>query len=43
MAFKDETLTFEDTKILNESNAEVMMDWEHSIMEKINMHQVLMN
>ena len=34
MAFKDETLTFEDTKILNESNAEVMMDWEHSIMEK---------
>ena len=34
MAFKDETLTFEDTKILNEGGAEVMMDWETSIMGK---------
>jgi len=34
MAFKDEILTFEDTKILNEQGAEVMMDWEISIMEK---------
>ena len=34
MAFKDETLTFENTKILNEGGAEVMMDWESSIMEK---------
>ena len=34
MAFKDEILTFEDTKILNESGAEVMMDWEAPIMEK---------
>ena len=34
MAFKDEILTFEDTKILNEDNAEVMMDWEAPIMEK---------
>ena len=34
MAFKDEILTFEDTKILNEQGAEVMMDWETSIMEK---------
>ena len=34
MAFKDEILTFEDTKILNESGAEVMMNWEASIMEK---------
>ena len=34
MAFKDEILTFEDTKILNEGGAEVMMDWEASIMEK---------
>ena len=34
MAFKDETLTFEDTKILNEGGAEVMMDWETLIMEK---------
>ena len=34
MAFKDEILTFEDTKILNESGAEVMMDWESVIMEK---------
>ena len=34
MAFKDEILTFEDTKILNEDCAEVMMSWETSIMEK---------
>ena len=34
MAFKDEILTFEDTKILNELGAEVMMNWEASIMEK---------
>ena len=34
MAFKDEILTFEDTKILNELGAEVMMSWEASIMEK---------
>ena len=34
MAFKDEILTFEDTKILNEGGAEVMMDWETPIMEK---------
>ena len=34
MAFKDEILTFKDTKILNEGGAEVMMDWEASIMEK---------
>ena len=34
MAFKDEILTFEDTKILNEDGAEVMMNWEASIMEK---------
>ena len=34
MAFKDEILTFEDTKILNEEGAEVMMSWESSIMEK---------
>ena len=34
MAFKDEILTFEDTKILNEQGAEVMMSWEASIMEK---------
>ena len=34
MAFKDEILTFEDTKILNEEGAEVMMNWETSIMEK---------
>ena len=34
MAFKDEILTFEDTKILNEQGAEVMMNWEASIMEK---------
>jgi len=34
MAFKDETLSFQDTKILNEEGAEVMMSWEGSIMEK---------
>ena len=34
MAFKDEILTFEDTKILSEQGAEVMMSWETSIMEK---------
>ena len=34
MAFKDEILTFEDTKILNEQGAEVMMNWEALIMEK---------
>ena len=34
MAFKDEILTFEDTKILNEDGAEVMMNWEAPIMEK---------
>ena len=34
MAFKDEILVFEDTKILNEDNFEVMMSWESSIMEK---------
>ena len=34
MAFKDEILTFKDTKILNEDGAEVMMNWEAPIMEK---------
>ena len=34
MAYKDEILTFEDTKILNEGGAEVMMDWEDDIMKK---------
>jgi hypothetical protein len=34
MAFKDETLAFEDTKIVHESDIEVMMDWESPIMEK---------
>ena len=34
MVFKDEILTFEDTKILNEGGAEVMMNWEAVIMEK---------
>ena len=33
MAFKDNILTFEDTKITDD-NAEVMMDWEAPIMEK---------
>ena len=34
MTFKDEILTFEDTKIVSESECEVMMSWESSIMEK---------
>ena len=35
MAFKDNTLTFSDTKIVEESTgAEVMMSWEAPIMEK---------
>ena len=34
MAFKDEILTFEDNKILDELNNEVMMQWEAPIMEK---------
>ena len=34
MAFKDNTLTFADTKITDEFEAEVMMSWEAPIMEK---------
>ena len=36
MAFKDHTLTFSDTKIVDTSydNMEVMMSWEAPIMEK---------
>ena len=34
MAFKDEILTFESNKILNEVGLEVMMDWETPIMQK---------
>jgi len=35
MAFKDNILTFEDTKIIDTSeDIEVMMDWESGIMEK---------
>ena len=35
MAFKDNTLTFSDTKIVdNSTNTEVMMSWEAPIMEK---------
>ena len=35
MAFKDNTLTFSDTKIVEDStNMEVMMSWEAPIMEK---------
>ena len=35
MAFKDNTLTFSDTKIVEDSTeAEVMMSWEAPIMEK---------
>ena len=35
MAFKDNTLTFEDTKIVDTSkDTEVMMSWEAPIMEK---------
>ena len=33
MEFKDNTLTFEDTKITDEFEAEVMMNWEAPIME----------
>ena len=35
MAFKDEILTFESNKILNEVGLEVMMDWETPIMQKL--------
>ena len=34
MAFKDTALAFVDTKITDEFGAEVMMNWESSIMEK---------
>ena len=34
MAFKDNTLTFEDSKILTDDGREVMMSWEAPIMEK---------
>ena len=35
MAFKDNILTFEDTKITDtSSDIEVMMSWEAPIMEK---------
>ena len=34
MAFKDNILTFEDTKIVDISGIEVMMSWEAPIMEK---------
>ena len=34
MAFKDNTLTFEDTKILDDTDMEIMMSWEAPIMEK---------
>ena len=35
MAFKDSTLTFSDTKIVEDStDIEVMMSWEAPIMEK---------
>ena len=35
MAFKDNTLTFSDTKIVEDiTEMEVMMDWEDSIMQK---------
>ena len=34
MAFKDDILTFEDTKIVHMDLYEVMMDWEAPIMEK---------
>ena len=34
MVFKDEILTFEDTKIITQDNMEVMMSWETPIMEK---------
>ena len=38
MAFKDEILTFESNKILNEVGLEVMMDWETPIMQKAAEH-----
>ena len=34
MAFKDDILTFEDTRIVHMDLYEVMMDWEAPIMEK---------
>ena len=34
MAFKDNTLTFEDDKIITDDDMEVMMSWEAPIMEK---------
>ena len=34
MAFKDRTLEFFDSKIVDEAGIEVMMDWEATIMEK---------
>ena len=34
MNFKDQILTFEDTKILTEDGSQVMMSWEAPIMEK---------
>ena len=34
MAFKDEILTFESNKILNEVGLEVMMDWEDTMMQR---------
>ncbi len=34
MAFKDDTLEFFDSKIVDVNQAEVMMDWETPIMEK---------
>ena len=34
MAFKDKILTFEDTKIIDENEFEIMMSWEDSIMKK---------
>ena len=34
MAFKDNILTFEDSKILTDDGLEVMMDWEAPIMDK---------
>tara|TARA_Y100000310_G_scaffold93976_1_gene91631 strand:- start:4230 stop:4781 length:552 start_codon:yes stop_codon:yes gene_type:complete len=34
MAFKDNTLTFEDDKIIADGGMEVMMSWEAPIMEK---------
>ena len=34
MEFKDDTLEFFDDKIVNSDGAEIMMNWESSIMEK---------